>query len=97
MQGKNSNRSYAFSARGFAALWVVLVLVLAFSARPAEAAPFAYVSTNSSIVSVIDTATNKVVTTIPVGNGPVVATAAAGGVPLQNRHYSGRDIRLCDE
>jgi YVTN family beta-propeller protein len=46
---------------------------LACWASPAEAQPFAYVTTpNSSFnsVTVIDTATNTPVTTIPVGSGP---------------------------
>jgi YVTN family beta-propeller protein len=36
-----------------------------------HAAPFAYIPNNDGTVSVIDTATNTVVKTIPVGNGPV--------------------------
>ena len=48
-----------------------LAMGLGLMARPAAAAPFAYV-TNSydSTVSVIDTATNAVVATVPVGLNP---------------------------
>jgi YVTN family beta-propeller protein len=65
-------RSRAFLARGFAALLGALVPVLAFGARPAAAAPFAYV-TNwiDNSVWVIDIATNNVVgSPIPVGRLP---------------------------
>ena len=53
-------RSHAILARAFIVLGAVLIL--AASARPAAAAPFAYVAnSDSNTVSVIDTATNKVV------------------------------------
>jgi YVTN family beta-propeller protein len=62
------NGSCAASAR---ALFVMLAIWLGLMARPAEAAPFAYVANHDSKnVSVIDTATNKVVATIPVGHFP---------------------------
>ena len=81
MQGNNSERSRALWARGFAALWAVLVLAVAFSVRPAEAAPFAYVAnTNDNTVSVIDTATNLVVgPPIPVGIRPDGVTVTPDG------------------
>ncbi|MBO0734316.1 MAG: YncE family protein [Methylocapsa sp.] len=57
--------------RGFAALWAALILVFAFAASPAKAAPFVYVTNNgSNNVTVIDTFTNKVVATVPLGSGP---------------------------
>ena len=63
--------SRALRARGFVALWAVLAVGLASMASRAEAAPFAYVANHDSKnVSVIDTATNTVVATIPVGHFP---------------------------
>src|SRR5262245_32739233 len=81
MCGHDSNTSRAFWARGFAALWAFLALEAVFiSARPAEAAPFAYVSnTRSNNVSVIDIASNTVVATIPVGFGPEGVAVAPDG------------------
>ena len=78
----HSNNSWA---RGFMALFaIVLAMGLALAACPAEAAPFAYVTNSSSgTVSVIDTATNTVVATIPVGS-----------VPLWGRRHPGWDTRL---
>jgi YVTN family beta-propeller protein len=71
MRSNNSNGSRAASARGFMALWAMLALGLGLIARPAEAAPFVYVTNAASnTVSVIDTATNTVVTTVGVGNTP---------------------------
>ena len=44
---------------------------LALGARPAEAAPFVYVTNaNAATVSVIATALNSVVATVPVGQSP---------------------------
>src|SRR5580658_2561073 len=65
----HSNNSWA---RGFMVLFaIVLAMGLALAACPAEAAPFLYVTNASdNTVSVIDTATNTVVATIPVGNFP---------------------------
>jgi YVTN family beta-propeller protein len=52
--------------------WVLLLggLALALWAMPAAAAPFAYVANEVSTVSVLDTATNTVVATIPVEGVP---------------------------
>jgi hypothetical protein len=68
MQNDNSHGSCASVTRGFAALCAVLAMGLASMASPAAAAPFAYVANDvSDTVLVIDTATDKVVATIPVG------------------------------
>jgi YVTN family beta-propeller protein len=67
----NSNISRAFLGAGSCVLCAVLALAVALGARPAEAAPFAYVANfGSNTVSVIDTATNKVAATVPVGTNP---------------------------
>ncbi len=71
MYNNNSNGSRTWWARGVMALWAVLAMGLALAACPAEAAPFLYVAnTTSNNVSVIDTATNTLVTTISVGTAP---------------------------
>ena len=44
LHSNNSYGSCAASARGFAALWVVLVMGLGLMISPAEAEPFAYVT-----------------------------------------------------
>jgi YVTN family beta-propeller protein len=93
-------RSHAILARAFIVLGAVLIL--AFSARPAAAAPFAYVAnSDSNTVSVIDTATNKVVgppIKLGTGTGPVavavtpdgthayVANSGTGTVAFSPRH-----------
>ena len=81
MQRNSSKRSLASWARGFAALWAALALVIAFSARPAEAAPFAYVANSTgNTVSVIDTATNTVVgSPIRVRNQPTSVAVTPDG------------------
>ncbi|MGH6838941.1 MAG: beta-propeller fold lactonase family protein [Methylocella sp.] len=69
MQSNHSKRSRAFWALGFIILGAALGLGLL--ARPAAARPFAYVANGgSNTVSVIDTATNMVVATVPVGVFP---------------------------
>ena len=73
MRSDNGNASRAACARGFMALFTVLAIGLGMMAKPAEAAPFAYVTNcESNNVSVIDTATTppSVVATVPVGTCP---------------------------
>jgi YVTN family beta-propeller protein len=80
MQGSNGKRRFAVLAPGFAALWAALVLAVVFSAWPAEAAPFAYVADESRpAVWVIDTATNTVVTTVPLEGPPGGIAVAPDG------------------
>jgi YVTN family beta-propeller protein len=79
MSRNNSNRSRAAWARGFVALCAVLAMGLGLMARPAEAAPFGYVANfDDGTVSVIDTATNTVVATVPVGPAIGVAVTPDG-------------------
>jgi YVTN family beta-propeller protein len=58
----------------------LLILSALFGTGAARAAPFAYISNlSSNNVSVIDTANNTVVTTVPVGASPFgVAVNPAG-------------------
>ena len=66
---------------------VPALLGIAFSAAVAQAAPFAYITNgNSDTVSVIDTATNTVTATVPVGDGPFGVAVKPDGAP-----------RLCGE
>jgi YVTN family beta-propeller protein len=70
MRGNYTSAARALSLGRFAAC-AVLALIFGLGAPPAKAAPFAYVANHdSNNVSVIDTATNKVVATIPVGHSP---------------------------
>jgi YVTN family beta-propeller protein len=73
MQNNNTIGSAAARARSVAALWAVLAMGLGAMVRPAEAAPFAYVTNETDgTVSVIDTgaAPPSVTATITVGSGP---------------------------
>jgi len=81
MYSNSNNGSRAASARGFVALFAMLAMGLGLMARPAEAAPFAYVTnSNDNTVSVIDTASNKAVgTPIPVGNSPLGVAVTPDG------------------
>jgi YVTN family beta-propeller protein len=68
MRGDNGKGCRAASVRGFVALCAMLAVGLGAMALPVEAAPFAYVTNaGDGTVSVIDTATNTVVATVPVG------------------------------
>lgn len=56
------------------------VIAIGIDSGPCMAQPFAYVTNNQSLtVSVIDTATNTVVATVPVGFGPVGVAVAPNG------------------
>jgi YVTN family beta-propeller protein len=72
MHSNNSNKSRAARTRDFMALGAMLAMGLGAMAPAAQAAPFAYVAnTTGNSVSVIDTATNKIVgSPIPVGTNP---------------------------
>ena len=60
-------------------LSAVLGLLL-LNATAAQAAPFAYISNGaSSTVSVVDTATNTVIATVPVGTGPGAVAVTPDG------------------
>lgn len=73
-------------------LMPVLILSMAMimlSARPAEAAPFAYVI-NYSFFSIIDTATNTMVSTIPISDYATdVAITPNGRYAYVTHYYSG--------
>ncbi len=76
----SNNSSGAAMARGFMALCAELTVGLALMTLPAVAAPFAYVTNeNSNTVSVIDTPTNTVVATVPVGIVPVSVAVTPDG------------------
>ena len=84
----HSNNSWA---RGFMALFaIVLATGLALAASPAEAAPFLYVTNFSdNTVSVIDTATNTVVATVAVGNGPEGVAVTPDGTKVYVANTTG--------
>jgi len=91
MPSINCKRSRTLWGHGFAALWAMLAMGLGALASRAEAAPFAYVANSGDgTVSVIDTATRKVVATIPVGKGGGGAVTPDDGVavtPDEKRAY----------
>jgi YVTN family beta-propeller protein len=80
MYNNNSNRSRAALAWGFMALFAGLAMGLGAMASPAEAQPFAYVTNRgTNNVSVIDTATNTVVTTLAMGSSPDAVAVSPDG------------------
>jgi YVTN family beta-propeller protein len=79
MYSNNRNGRRATSARGFMALCALLALGLGLMASQVEAAPFAYVANEGGSVSVIDTATNTVVATVPVGGVPIGVAVTPDG------------------
>ncbi|HVJ51566.1 MAG TPA: YncE family protein [Aliidongia sp.] len=91
MQPNNDGKARPACGRRFSVHWLVLAIGLAAIGSKAIAAPFAYVTTNTGI-SVIDTATNQVSSTIPVigealavaPNGKRVYVSGANGVAVIN-------------
>jgi YVTN family beta-propeller protein len=80
MQNNNDKKISVLLALGFATLLGLLVLLVAFSGQPAQAAPFAYVTNVlDGTVSVVDTATPAVVATIPVGSFPSAVAVTPDG------------------
>ena len=79
MRSSNSSRSRAAWVREFIGLWTVLAIGLGLLVRPAAAAPFAYVANTSFNISMIDTATNMVVATIPTEQEPIAVAITPDG------------------
>src|ERR1700724_3567583 len=95
MRSDDSKGSRAASARGLAALWAMLAMGLALAATPAEAAPFAYVANEfSSTVSVIDTATNSVVATIPAVNSPQGVAVTPDGTHVYVTNFNSNNVSV---
>jgi YVTN family beta-propeller protein len=88
MYNNNSNHGRVAFARGFMALFaIMLVMGLGLMARPAAAAPFAYVTNHGSdTVSVIDTATNMVVATVTDAGKPFANVPFGVAVTLDGKH-----------
>ncbi len=79
MPSQDSERKPFFWMR-FAALCAALALAMGVGARPAAAAPFAYVTNaGGGDVAVIDTATNTVVATVPVAGIPTGVAVTPDG------------------
>jgi len=78
MRNNHGDSRSALWARGLAAIWAVLTATC--GAELALAAPFAYVANSgSNTVSVVDTATNTVAATVPVGGSPNAVVVTPDG------------------
>ncbi|MGH6839291.1 MAG: beta-propeller fold lactonase family protein [Methylocella sp.] len=97
MRSKNSNGSRAASARGFMPVFGMLAMGLGLLATAAAAAPFAYVTNESdNTVSVIDTATNKVVATVPVAGGVGSIAVAPDGKHAYVANFDSNTVSVID-
>jgi len=68
----------------------LVILVMGIFSSPCWAQPFAYITNfQSRTVSVIDTATNTVAATIPLGFGPVGAAVTPNGKRVYVTHGRG--------
>ncbi len=96
MFDSNIKRNRAAFAGGNA-LGFVLAMGLGLPACPAEAAPFAYVTNESSnTVSVIDTATNTVAEALTVGSGPVGVAVAPDGKHAYVTNFDNNSVSVID-
>lgn len=74
----------------------ILVLV-SISISGAAASPNAYITnSNDASVSVIDTATNTVINTIPVGDGPFGVTVNPAGTSIYVANEIGNTVSVID-
>ena len=81
----------------FTKFGLVLVGSLLLVATSAHAAPFAYITSEvDGTVSVIDTATNTVVTTIPVGRFPLGVAVNAAGTRAYIGNFGDQSISVID-
>ena len=79
----------------------ITVLAILILVGAASAAPFAYVMSpgnhsNGGIISVIDTATNKVTTTIPVGMHPSGVAITSDGTKVYVVNYDSNNVSVID-
>jgi YVTN family beta-propeller protein len=85
-------RFRAVLRRGFPAL-----LGIAFSAAVAQAAPFAYITQSSAdTVSVVDTATNTVIATVPVGDFPFGVAVTPDGASVYVANEASGTVSVID-
>ena len=74
-----------------------LILVLVGPSRPAVGAPFAYtVNRRSNSVSVIDTETDSLVTTVPVGISPRGVAVHPNGKQLYISNFDSHTVTVID-
>ena len=77
------SESSAKKPTGLSRLLLTVFFILFCTIADAHAAPFAYIANNNAdTVSVIDTATNSVVATIPVGTEPKGAAVNLAGTKV---------------
>ena len=79
----------------------ITVLAILILVGAASAAPFAYVMSpgnhsNGGIISVIETATNKVTTTIPVGMHPSGVAITSDGTKVYVVNYDSNNVSVID-
>jgi YVTN family beta-propeller protein len=95
MDSNNRNGNRAASARGFMALFaIVLAMGVGLAACPAEAAPFLYVANSGdNTVSVIDTANRAVVATVIV-NSPFGVAVSPNGQDVYVSKVGNNKVRV---
>jgi uncharacterized repeat protein (TIGR01451 family) len=95
---KNTTARFFSDAFGAALrLGFTAALVAAFSATLAQAQPFAYITNaGSDTVSVIDTSTNTVTATVPVGNTPSGVAVTPDGAFVYVTNQFGDNVSVID-
>src|SRR5262249_49797404 len=88
--GKESKMRCRLRLRGRGRVVVLGLLALALWALPAAAAPLAYVTNGAdNTVSVLDTTTNTVVATVPVGTFPIAVAITPDGTHAYVANFDG--------
>jgi len=73
------------------------LILLALAAAPVPAAPFAYITNfTSNTVSVLDTATNTVVATLPVGTHPTGVAVHPSGTSVYVANFVSNTVSVLD-
>ena len=99
---KHATRRGAISCLGWGGRCGLLVLLgavvlLGLGIAPAQAAPFAYITNNgSNNVSVIDTSTNTVIATVPVGSLPFGVAVHPAGTRVYVTNISSNNVSVID-
>jgi len=95
MKGNNCNRG--FRRQTLNKILGITALTFLMLVSIASASPFAYITNaQSNSVSVIDTATNKVTATIPVGSNPIGVAINQNGTKVYVGNALSNDISVID-
>ena len=88
-------KKYMISKQKLYSIVIVSTAIILMMISIADAAPFAYITnTGSNNVSIIDTATNTVIATVPVSNSPMGVAVTPDGTKVYVTNSDSNDVSV---